>query len=559
MPFSRRQFIHRCSSVATLSAISGQHLYASSFAKGSGASTSPPITTRAASLADPELVRKLALQAIDAARQAGATYADVRLTRIVSQSFINGEFQSDRETVGIGVRTLVNGYWGFSASPFWEGDEGALLARDAVAQASANATGSARTVDMGTVPAIVNGTWTTPIRRDPFTIPLEEKLDMLSSIMAYAGAYGKARSVGQKESGPQLAVTIEREERSVATTDGSYFTQVLYNTGGSLEYTMQDRQYQGQSDKLPLWTSFAQGLTKAQGGWEIVEDANLYAQIPRLYAECDEQVGLPVKPVDVGRHTIVFDAASSASLVDQTIGIATELDRALGYEANAGGTSYLTDPVEMLGTYSFGTPLLTVTADRTSPGALATVKWDDEGVTPDTCTLVSNGTLTDFQTTREQATWLAPWYARQGHPVRSHGCAGADSALSIPMQHAPNLILAHGHEDVGLENLVSNTAKGFLMMRGRFSTDFQARNGFGSGILREIKNGKLGNHVAGGGVLFNTSELWKSLITIGGSRSAEWFAMRREKGQPVQHTNHSVRAVPFTAKEIAVIDPRRKA
>src|SRR5690606_18852292 len=150
----------------------------------------------------------------------------------------------------------------------------------------------------------------------------------------------------------------------------------------------------------------------------------------------------------------VLDAPSMVALLDRTLGRATELDRALGYEANAGGTSYLNDPFGMLGSYEAGAPLLTVTGNRSEPGGLATVQWDDEGVRPDTFPLVENGVLTDFQTTRESAGWLEDYYARTGRPFRSHGCANAPAAVDPPLQHTPNLVLTPGREELDFDDLV---------------------------------------------------------------------------------------------------------
>jgi TldD protein len=190
---------------------------------------------------------------------------------------------------------------------------------------------------------------------------------------------------------------------------------------------------------------------------------------------------------------------------------------------------------------------------------LATVKWDDEGVEPDEFMLVDQGVLVDYQTTREQAPWLAPWYQKQGKPVRSHGCAGADSALSITMQHAPNLVLGPGSDHVTFDDLVSDTKKGLAVLGAETKTDFQQRNGVVRGVVREIVNGKLGDMVGGLVALFNTTELLKNLLAIGGADSAAQFAASDLKGQPTQGTSHSVRAVPAKFANVSFIDPRRKA
>jgi TldD protein len=291
----------------------------------------------------------------------------------------------------------------------------------------------------------------------------------------------------------------------------------------------------------------------------LLLDANLVDQIPQLIDEAEAALAIPSKPIEVGRYDLVCDAAAMANLVGGTLGTATELDRCLGYEANAGGTSYLGPaPFARLGT-ALGTSHLNVHADRSMPQGLATVKWDDEGVEPDTFPIVDNGILVDYQTTREQAPWLKAWYAKRGQPVRSHGCAAGRSALAMPMQMAPNLILMPGKDNIGFADLVANTKRGIAVLGGTVSMDFQSREGTGYAVMREIANGKLGPFIVGGGVLFDSTELWKSLQAIGGASSREQFPAGEVKGEPAQSMNHSIAAVPGAFKGMAVVDVRRKA
>jgi TldD protein len=248
-----------------------------------------------------------------------------------------------------------------------------------------------------------------------------------------------------------------------------------------------------------------------------------------------------------------------AGFVSGTLGTATELDRTLGYEANAGGTSYLgPDPFTQLGT-TLGTPLLRVRGDRSMPRGLATLKWDDEGVEPDEFSIVENGVLVDYQTTREQAAWLKDWYAKRGKPVRSHGCAFGLSALDMPLQMAPNLSLMPGPDDTGFNDLVANTKRGIALTGGMIGMDFQSREGVARGTMREIINGKLGSFIIGGECLFSSMELWKSLEALGGAASREQFPGGEVKGEPAQAANHSVAAVPGILKDTAIVDARRKA
>jgi TldD protein len=250
----------------------------------------------------------------------------------------------------------------------------------------------------------------------------------------------------------------------------------------------------------------------------------------------------------------------------------------MGYEANAGGTSFLNNPLQQLGTYQVASPLVTVTANRSTPGQLATVQWDSEGVVPEKCTLVHDGILTDFQTTREQAAWLTPYYTKRGQQIRSHGYATAEDAIDIAMQHMPNLALEPSQADVKLDDLIANVKNGVLLTHGSASTDFQARTGILRGEMQEITNGRLGKFLSGGAVLFDTVDLWKNLTALGGPGTVMSLALPAApfsaapravyrgygnygdtKGQPAQSGGYSVQGPAAIISNQPLIDLTRKA
>jgi len=350
---------------------------------------------------------------------------------------------------------------------------------------------------------------------------------------------------------------FKRQERYVASTEGMDTMQTLYMSGGSFQIGCASREWrkrmQGQSTGM-----LGNGTDRQGKGWELFLDAKLRDQIPALMDEAAATMVVPRKPVQIGRFDVVFDATTTAAILTQTVGIATQLDRALGFEANGGGTSYLgPDPLTMLGTFQVGAPSFTVTANRSLPNGLATVGWDDEGVVPRDFTLVKDGVLTDYQTTREQAAWIAPWYQKQGRAVQSNACAAADSALSITMQMAPNLAMAPSATSTSFDDLVANTTRGFAITRGFAATDAPARNGWGFGRIREINNGKLGAFIQGAGYLFTSTELWKNLVGIGGANSVAHVATSLSKGQPEQEVMCTVSAVPGKFKNVSIFDVMR--
>ena len=235
----------------------------------------------------------------------------------------------------------------------------------------------------------------------------------------------------------------------------------------------------------------------------------------------------------------------------------------MGGEANATGTSYITAPHEMLGTFRIGTPLLTVTGNRTEPGGVATVRWDDDGVTPDEFALVKDGILHDLSTTRESAVWFTEHYARTERPLRSHGCAhGAQDMLgrgiTIPVGGVPNLQMAPGADGLDFNACVAGVSKGIAFQRMAFNMDFQQSNGMGSGDAFEIRNGKRVARIQGAGTLLRAQDLWKSLTVVGGAQSRRRFGQYVIKGEPPQWHYYSASAVPAVFTNAAVIDVARR-
>ena len=580
--WTRRQWL--TSQTLTLAALAPQGVLRRAMLRRPPEVTSSGTTRRmlapAADRLDPAPWEALARRAVEAAQAAGARYAEARLTRQVTQVFGGSpaSLQRTEELVGIGVRALVNGYWGFSASTVFAPDEVARLAQDAVAQAKANAQGIPWTVELSQIP-VATGMWTTPIRIDPFAIPLEEKLEWLEYIGQLSFKFGPNVNIWTiAESKGNCFLCFFREERVVATSEGALFTQTRYESKGHVECLIKrtDRVL-----RIP-------GLGPAGAGWEFLLDANipeqfLSGQLRQTYAELQAPAE---KHFQVGRYTLVCDGATMARLLEETLGVATQLDRALAYEANARGTSFLDDPLAMVGHAQVATPVVTITANRSAAQELATVKWDDEGVEPTPFTLVKDGVVTDFQTTREQAAWLAPYYEKRGQPVLSHGCAMAESAHATPLQQMPNLALAPSASTVGVADLVADVQKGIFVDGGMIlSTDSQQRTGllvtgddFHGGHMREIVNGRLGPFLTGGAVLFDGQDLWKHIRAVGGqstemvvatSQNTDFnydvwkmrMAMGQElgKGQPSQLTSRSVRAAAAVFTNQALIDPLRKA
>lgn len=497
---------------------------------------------------DPSLVTV----ALDAARAAGATYAEVHY-RIRQEEWwlrFSGEHYpvpSMKSYAGLGVRALFNGYWGFAGH---DGrgtvDMAAQLGRDAAYQAKIAATGKPRSVELASAPAAV-GRWDMPVAIDPFTVSLEEKADFVSAL---SGMLMRQR-FGVNSGASLLFI---KESRTFASSEGAHTVQTIYQTGGGIGVSVP-----------------ADGVTEEPGarsvdvfstagaGWEYIRNAPVEEIAQQVIAEALRS--RKKKPVEIGRFDIAFDAQATAGLLNGSIGLATGLERALGYEANTEGTSYLNDPLVMLGTYRVGSPLVNVSANRSMPGGAATVQWDAEGVVPQEVALITDGVVTDFQTTRESASSLRPFYDKQGRPVRSNGCAGTFASTDAVRSWTPNIVLHPGASEVSFDDLVKNIKRGYAVCGGHVRTDFQLLNGDGTGdIVYEVVDGKLGTAVAGAQYLFRTPEFWKSIIMLGGARSARSYGIDQISSVPSRDwETHTVRAVPVLARNVVVTDTERRA
>ena len=173
-------------------------------------------------------------------------------------------------------------------------------------------------------------------------------------------------------------------------------------------------------------------------GWEYVESLNLPGNAERWASLADEK--LTAKPVAPGRYDLILDPTNLWLTIHESIGHPTELDRAMGYEANYAGTSFVAPPENFIGKFKYGPEFMNIQADRTQEGSLSRVAWDDEGVPADKWLIIEKGIFKDYQTTREQAAWIAGLTGVR----RSHGTSFADSWSSVQFQRMPNISLMPG-------------------------------------------------------------------------------------------------------------------
>lgn len=294
-------------------------------------------------------------------------------------------------------------------------------------------------------------------------------------------------------------------------------------------------------------------------GWELFDQAELRKHVDVMVEEIKEDATLERKLVDVGRYPMVLDAESVSGILASTVGLATELDRALGYEANATGTSYLNLPDEMIGVHKIGSPLLSVNGNRNEPGGIATVKWDDDGVSPGSFDLVRDGVLQRFQTTRESAQWIRSSSGTLGAEVKSSGCSHAANGVEAPLTRSANLTMVPADNSTTISDLYHDVKRGVMFKGLQSDMDFQQCDGLGTGRCYEITNGKVSAVLESAGVLFKAPELWKSLMALGGKDTLQRYGSVSPKGQPAQRAANSVSAVPALFENGTIIDFMRKA
>jgi TldD protein len=501
--------------------------------------------------------KDLAMHALDAARSAGASYADVRISRNRSQAIFTRERRvqglSDNETLGFGVRVLVDGAWGFSASRELTRDEVAAVARQAVAQARANRAALVRPVVLAPVTPTPDGTWRGAwIRTDPFDIAIEDKVALL--LQANEAALRVVDPENRRRGFVTSQMFFLREEKTLATTDGTYVVQTIYRAQPSMTVTAiapdnSDFQSRQSTDVQPMGR-----------GWEHVVEARLVENAPRWAEEARQK--LAAKSVEVGRYDLVLHPTHLWLTIHESIAHPTELDRAMGYEANYAGTSFVAPPEKVLGSLRYGPEFMNVQGDRSQEGSLSAVGWDDEGVKPDEFLIIRNGVFDDYQTTREQAPWLESWYRKRGREVRSHGCSYAQSWADVQFQRMPNVSLLPGERDLSWDDLIAATDRGIAIVgEGSFSIDQQRYNAqFGGQLFYEIRGGKIVGMLKDVAYQMRTPEFWNALDMLGGRRSYMLGgAFNDGKGQPSQSNAVSHGCVPTRHRQINVINTGRKA
>jgi TldD protein len=469
---------------------------------------------------------------MDAAAAHGA-YADARFVRQRSEYVTtrNGEVDELHrdEDEGIGVRVRVGGAWGFAATR----DASKAGAEAALARALAIAEAQPRTEATPLAPEPpARGEYRGGEGTDPFDVPLERKLERLLAADA-ACATDPRVTLRQAHFGAYARDTI------FASTEGALYDQRVVETGGGLSATATE----GDEVQVRSFPGSHEGATK-QAGYEQFYTLPLVGEAPRLGEEAVAL--LTADPCPSAVRTVILDGEQLALQVHESVGHAVELDRVLGGEASYAGISWV--PPDAIGRLRYGSELMNVTADATTPGGLGSYRWDDEGVEGRAVPIVGDGELRGFLAGRESAALIGL--------DRSTGCMRADGFARQPIVRMTNVNLEPG--DAGsLEDLIAATDDGIFMATNRSWSIDQKRLHFqfGTEIAWEIKNGRRVRMLRNPTYAGVTPEFWAGLDAIC-SRNAWnlWGVLNCGKGEPGQamHVSHGTAPARFRNVQVGI-------
>ncbi|CEM56331.1 TldD/PmbA family protein [Xanthomonas campestris] len=477
--------------------------------------------------------RRLADTALTTAKSAGASYCDVRVGRYLRQFVITREAQVENvvnaESSGVGVRVLADGAWGFAATNTLTSDGVATATRQAVAIAKANARLGGTPVQLAPVTPAGQVSWKTPIKKNAMEVPLQDKVALLMDVNAAALNAG-ATFVASR----MFAIN---EQKYFASSDGSYIDQDVHRLWLPFTVTAVDkasgkfRTRDGLSSPMGMGYEYLDGAAgekhRLPGG--LIGYGRSYdAREDAIAAAKQAREKLTAPSVKAGKYDLVIDPSNLFLTIHESVGHPLELDRVLGYEANYAGTSFATLDKRDAG-YRWGSDAVTFVADKTQPGSLGAVGYDDEGVKTKQWDLVKDGILVDYQCTRDQAHLLGK--------TASDGCSYADSWSNVQFQRVPNVSLAPGRTPLAVADMIKNVERGlYIHGRGSYSIDQQRYNAqFGGQLFYEIENGQVTRLVEDGAYQIRTPEFWNACSAVCDQRDFRLGGSFFDgKGQPSQ-------------------------
>jgi TldD protein len=469
---------------------------------------------------DPEFaalpLRAIADAALQRAHELGVEHADVRIERIRTADLAlhdaRLETSHDDDERGLAVRVVYDGTWGFAGGLVLDPAAARGLVEQAIEVAKVSKPVTGEQIELAAEPSHGDQTWISAYEIDPFSVSEADRIDWLAE-----------RS--NRLLGAQIVRHVDahikqvRETKFYADLAGTSTTQQRVRLHCQLSALWVD-------DSSGQFESMRTVAPPVGRGWEFLADGYDWdAELDALPEWLAEKSKSP--SVEPGRYDVVVDPSNLWLTIHESIGHATELDRALGYEANYAGTSFATP--EKRGSLQYGSNLMHVTGDRQVVNGLSTVGFDDEGVAAQTWDLIRDGILVGYQLDRRTA-------ALSGID-RSNGCAFADSPLHVPIQRMANVSLQPVAGGPSTEELISGIDDGLYIVGDKsWSIDMQRYNfQFTGQRFHRIKNGKLDGQVRDAAYQATTTDFWRSMSSVGGPQTyVLGGAFNCGKGQPGQ-------------------------
>ncbi len=483
--------------------------------------------------------------ALERAEALGCSHAEVRVERIRSQflALRDGHVETtvDDTEIGVGLHVVREGSIGFAATVELGAGAAARLADDAVGLAAQTSAALGTRVEVAEEPAHGDVQWSSPYEVDPTAVTMADKAAVLEEWSRRLMASDSVDHVAARV----LAVV---EDKHYADLSGTLTTQRRVRIYPVVEAVAVDAESGSFESMRTIAPPVGRGWEYTAGqGWDW--DAELET-IPSLLAE---KVASP--SVEAGTYDLVIDPSNLWLTIHESVGHATELDRALGYEAAYAGTSFAT--FDKLGTLQYGSPVMHVVGDRTTPHGLASVGYDDEGVEAQSFDIVRDGVLVGYQLDRRMA-------AENGFG-RSNGCAFADSPLHVPIQRMANVSLqpADGPSPgPSTEELLSGVDRGIYVVGDKsWSIDMQRYNfQFTGQRFYRVERGRLAGQCKDVAYQAQTTEFWGALEAVGGRATyVLGGAFNCGKGQPgqVAPVSHGCPSALF--RGIRVLNTRAEA
>ncbi|MGW4366575.1 TldD/PmbA family protein [Nocardia takedensis] len=487
----------------------------------------------------------LAEAALASATAAGASHADVRVHRLVTQSIRlrDGRVESvaDSTDLGFAVRVIVDGTWGFASHPALDARTAVEVALRAVTVATTLRALNRERVELAPEPVYSEVRWSSAYEIDPFAVATADKVALLQE-------YSQRLAAADGVDHVTASVLQVKEQTYYADTAGSSITQQRVRLHPELAAITVD-------SAAGVFETMRTLAAPAGRGWEYVTGADgvwdwdgELAAIPSWLAEKVKAPSVTPGPTD-----LVIDPTNLWLTIHESIGHATEYDRAIGYESAYAGTSFATP--DKLGTLRYGTPIMHVTGDRTEPHGLSTIGYDDEGVAGQRWDLVREGTLVGYQLDRV----FAPRLGLE----RSNGCSYADSAHHVPIQRMANVSLAPDPDrDTSTEELISRVRDGIYIVGDKsWSIDMQRYNfQFTGQRFFRIRDGRLDGQLRDVAYQATTTDFWGAMEAVGGPST--WRlggAFNCGKAQPGQVAAVSHGCPSILVRGITVLNTRTEA